>query len=55
MATDTNKNPGDEVAPGSEQTGTLPCGHCGGTGRIEDESCPQCGGTGEVVVTVGDA
>lgn len=54
-ATSSSKNPGDEVAPGIEQTGRLPCERCGGTGRLDSEACPECGGTGEVVVNVGDA
>ncbi|MDX3895541.1 hypothetical protein [Pusillimonas sp.] len=55
MTTNPGKNPGDEVAPDTEQTGKLPCEHCGGTGVIDGQACPQCGGTGEVVVNVGDA
>ena len=56
MPTDLNKkNPGDEVAPGTKQTGKLPCERCGGTGQLDGESCAQCGGTGDVVVNVGDA
>jgi DnaJ-class molecular chaperone len=51
----TEKNPGDEVAPGTEQTGTLPCETCGGTGSYQGELCTVCGGTGEIVVNIGDA
>lgn len=49
------KLPGDEVAADTEQTGTLPCESCNGTGRLRGEPCPQCGGSGEVVVNIGDA
>lgn len=55
MPTDSGKNPGDEVAPGTDQTGKLPCDRCAGTGKLEGQACPVCGGTGEVVVNVGDA
>lgn len=55
MVTNSSKNPGDEVTPGTEQTGKLPCERCGGTGRLDSRECPDCGGTGEVVVNVGDA
>jgi RecJ-like exonuclease len=55
MSTHPDKHPGDEVTPDTDQTGTLPCERCGGTGRLETGSCPDCGGTGEVVVNVGDA
>lgn len=55
MMTSIGKNPGDEVAPGTEQTGRLPCERCGGTGQLESQACPDCGGSGEVVVNVGDA
>lgn len=55
MVTNSNKNPGDEVAPGTDQTGKLPCERCGGTGTLGNEACPECGGTGEIIVNVGDA
>ena len=55
MVTQPNKNPGDEVEPGTEQTAKLTCERCGGTGKLDSEACPDCGGTGEVVVNVGDA
>lgn len=55
ISTNPQKNPGDEVAPDTKQTGKLPCEQCGGTGRLNDRACPECGGTGEVVVNVGDA
>ena len=55
MDMNSDKSPGDEVEPGTEQTGTLPCERCHGTGKLDGEGCPNCGGTGEVVVNVGDA
>lgn len=55
MVTATGKNPADEVARGTEQTGKLSCERCGGTGQLESGACPDCGGSGEVVVNVGDA
>ncbi len=50
------RNPGDEAAPGSSQTGEDVCPECQGTGKKADQGvCPNCGGTGKVVKIVGDA
>ena len=49
------RNPGDEAAPGSPQTGEALCPRCGGAGQIENAPCGDCGGTGRVVAIVGDA
>jgi hypothetical protein len=49
------KKPGDEVPPGTPQSGEAICRRCKGSGRVEDEACPDCGGSGKVVVLVGDA
>jgi DnaJ-class molecular chaperone len=51
----TIRNPGDEGAPGTPQTGEASCPECGGTGRAQGGDCPNCGGTGRVVQIVGDA
>jgi DnaJ-class molecular chaperone len=51
----TVRNPGDEAAPGTPQTGEGVCPECGGTGRVQSGECPNCGGTGRVVQIVGDA
>jgi len=55
MTQSKDTNPGDEAAPGTEQTGKLPCEVCQGTGKVNNKPCAQCGGSGEVVVIVGDA
>ncbi|WP_019142302.1 hypothetical protein [Noviherbaspirillum massiliense] len=53
---ESRRNPGDEAAPGSEQTGEITCPECNGSGRLADQKpCPNCGGTGLVVKIVGDA
>lgn len=49
------KRPGDEVAPGTPQSGDAPCRTCGGRGQTGGKACPDCGGTGRVTVLVGDA
>jgi len=50
------RNPGDEAAPGTPQTGEVTCPACHGSGKTsEQQMCVHCGGTGMVVVTVGDA
>jgi DnaJ-class molecular chaperone len=54
--TDTErKNPGDEDAPGTKQTGENTCPACNGSGNLQGRPCPDCGGSGEVTVIVGDA
>ncbi len=63
------KKPGDEVPPGTPQSGEALCPQCSGNGTIDGAPCPECqgsgkrdaqpcancGGTGVVTVTVGDA
>ena len=51
----TIRNPGDQSAPDSPQTGKTTCPECGGTGRVQNGACPNCGGTGQVTQIVGDA
>ena len=54
--TDTErKNPGDEDAPGTKQTGENICPTCNGSGNLQGRSCPDCEGSGKVTVIVGDA
>ena len=55
MAQAPDMNPGDEVPPGTAQSGEAPCPRCGGDGRLDDGDCPDCGGTGKVIALVGDA
>ena len=49
------KSPGDEVAPGTPQTGEAVCPRCQGSGKLEGQACPDCQGSGTVIVNVGDA
>ncbi len=50
------RNPGDEVPPGTPQSGEAICPACGGTGRTADQGdCGNCGGTGKITQLVGDA
>lgn len=49
-------NPGDEVPPGTPQSGQDVCPVCVGRGKVgADRSCEHCGGTGFVTRLVGDA
>jgi DnaJ-class molecular chaperone len=48
-------NPGDEVKPGTEQSGEDVCPECHGSGWSSGAPCRNCGGTGRVIVLVGDA
>jgi DnaJ-class molecular chaperone len=49
------KNPGDEVPPGTPQSGENICRACNGSGRTDNGPCSNCGGTGTVTTLVGDA
>jgi len=49
------KNPGDEDAPGTKQTGEDICPACNGSGQLNQRPCPDCDGSGKVTVIVGDA
>jgi DnaJ-class molecular chaperone len=52
---EATNTPGDEVAPGSQQSGENLCRQCDGSGRLADRVCPECRGTGKVTVLIGDA
>lgn len=47
--------PGDQVAPGTPQSGMVPCPACHGSGRQGEAGCPDCGGSGQVAQLIGDA
>ena len=47
--------PGDEVPPGTGQSGEAVCPRCDGSGRVKGGECPACGGTGTVTALVGYA
>lgn len=55
MSTNQTRKPGDEVPPGTQQSGSNICRACGGSGSVNDERCPDCQGTGQVTTLVGDA
>lgn len=49
-------NPGDEVPPGSPDSGEAVCPKCAGSGQVEGgRACGNCGGTGKVTQLIGDA
>lgn len=51
-----NMNPGDEVAPGTADSGEAVCPECHGTGKNGgDQACESCGGTGKITQLIGDA
>ena len=52
---DEPRNPGDEAAPGTPQTGEALCPQCSGSGEWQGFRCAACGGTGKVIQGVGDA
>jgi RecJ-like exonuclease len=47
--------PGDQAAPGTQQSAENICPKCGGSGRVDEKPCGNCGGTGKVIEFVGDA
>ena len=49
------KNPGDEDAPSTKQTGENICPTCSGSGRHGEKTCSDCGGSGRITAIVGDA
>jgi DnaJ-class molecular chaperone len=53
--TSSGTKPGDEVAPGTPQSGEAICPQCAGAGRVADAVCPSCGGSGKITALVGDA
>jgi len=55
MGGENGKNPGDEDAPGTKQTGETICPACNGSGQLNRRPCPDCGGSGRVIVIMGDA
>jgi DnaJ-class molecular chaperone len=55
MSNTERKNPGDEDAPGTKQTGEDICPTCSGSGRLDAMPCPDCGGSGQITAIVGDA
>lgn len=49
-------NPGDEVPPGSPDSGEAICPDCAGSGKSPDGAyCGTCDGTGKVTQLLGDA
>jgi hypothetical protein len=50
-----DQKPGDEVAPGTQQSADNLCPRCGGSGSLAEAPCPDCQGTGQVTTLVGDA
>lgn len=57
MPTNTDpKRPGDEVRPGTPQSGENICRRCSGKGRQSDgKTCSECGGSGRITTLIGDA
>jgi DnaJ-class molecular chaperone len=52
---DSRAKPGDEVPPGTPQSGENICPRCSGKGQVGEQTCPECRGTGKVTTLVGDA
>jgi hypothetical protein len=54
-APSSQRNPGDESAPGTPQTAEDICPECQGSGKQGQGACANCGGTGRIVKIIGDA
>jgi DnaJ-class molecular chaperone len=55
QAPSSQRNPGDESAPGTPQTAEDICPQCQGSGEQGNSACANCGGTGRIVKIIGDA
>ncbi len=55
MSDTDRKNPSDEDAPGTKQTGENICPTCSGSGHLGEKPCPDCAGSGLITAIVGDA
>ncbi|WP_165842899.1 hypothetical protein [Phenylobacterium deserti] len=55
MSPEPDLHPGDQVPPGTPQSGENLCPRCGGSGRLQGAPCPDCDGSGRVVELIGDA
>lgn len=55
MSEPSDLNPGDEVKPGTPQSGEHLCPACSGFGDVAGAPCSQCGGSGRITALVGDA
>ena len=52
----SDMNPGDEVPPGSPDSGENICPECHGSGTLADKrECSNCGGTGKIIQGIGGA
>lgn len=52
----SDMNPGDEVPPGSPDSGENICPECHGSGTLADKGeCSNCGGTGKIIQGIGGA
>ena len=45
--------PGDEAPPEEPAAAENVCPECGGSGRVDDQSCENCRGTGKIEEAVG--
>jgi DnaJ-class molecular chaperone len=45
----------EKVPEDSEGSGENICRKCGGTGKVEGETCPDCQGTGKLTTPIGGA
>jgi RecJ-like exonuclease len=55
MAGDDKLAPGDEAPPDASGAGETICPKCGGSGRVDGDTCPDCEGRGKVVKAIGGA
>lgn len=51
----SDMNPGDEVPPGSPDSGENICPECHGSGKAGEGDCENCGGTGKIIQGIGGA
>jgi hypothetical protein len=51
----TNPAPGDDTAPGPAGIGENICPECGGSGKVDGQTCYNCSGHGKVLEGIAGA
>ena len=49
---DPRMHAGDALPPDAPNAGETLCSKCGGSGRLEGQTCPECEGSGRVIESV---
>ncbi len=55
LGTGNAMSPGDEAPPDSPGAGENVCPDCGGSGKVDGQTCDTCQGSGKVITGIGGA